>query len=148
MATTTRNAFKGNIETIEKNGDTATIGVLVENNMIYAIISLKEVDDLDLWQGRPGHILFDEDTVSFATNYEELEEYADRNKFTGKVVEYDENDGITTVVIETPGLLKIYGSMWRAEGENLEVKIGDTVTAVVRKEDVRVTTPDFMPDTE
>lgn len=144
----TRNIFKGNIETIDTTGSTALVGVLVENEMIHAQVPTTVVTDRDMAQGRPGHVLFNEDAVKFVKSCDGLDPSDSFDQFTGKVVDIETAPDGEVIVVETPGMLKVYGKVTKQQATDLDIKAGDTVTAVVSKVDVDVTTPDFMPDTE
>lgn len=148
MKTTIRNVYRGNIETIDKGSIYAMVGTLIEDEMIKALIPLEAVDQLDLWQGVPGHVMFREDAVDFAIANQRLTKFSAINQLAGKIIAIEEGAVNDIVTIETPGLLKINGAIAKSAVATLGLKVGDEVMAFVNPADVILSTEDHMPDTE
>jgi molybdate transport system regulatory protein len=137
MRLSIRNQLDGVIETVTRGEVMATVQtVLAGGQQVTAAITLEAVDDLGLTEGKNVRVLLKSTEVALATG--PIDNLSIRNQLTGTVSNVDHGAVMTTVKVTIAGGQTVTAAITKDGAEDLELSVGDEVTALVKSTEVSI----------
>jgi molybdate transport system regulatory protein len=137
MRLSIRNQLDGVIETVTRGEVMATVQtVLAGGQQVTAAITLEAVDYLGLTEGKNVRVLLKSTEVALATG--PIDNLSIRNQLTGTVSNVDHGAVMTTVKVTIAGGQTVTAAITKDGAEDLELSVGDEVTALVKSTEVSI----------
>jgi molybdate transport system regulatory protein len=137
MRLSIRNQLDGVIETVTRGEVMATVRTeLAGGQQVTAAITLEAVDDLGLTEGKNVRVLLKSTEVALATG--PIDNLSIRNQLTGTVSNVDHGAVMTTVKVTIAGGQTVTAAITKDGAEDLELSVGDKVTALVKSTEVSI----------
>lgn len=137
MRLSIRNQLDGVVETVTRGEVMATVRTaLAGGQQITAAITLEAVDDLGLTEGTNVRVLLKSTEVALATGA--IDNLSIRNQLPGTVSNVDHGAVMTTVKVTIAGGQTVTAAITKDGAEDLELSVGDNVTALVKSTEVGI----------